>query len=82
MTCPHLIRARARRMLVTLAEGMAAARALERGVSRVMIVDWDVHHGNGIQHIFEDDDRLVYQQFMSPVGLVGRSSWYGIALAR
>lgn len=31
--CPHLIRARARRMVVTLAEGMAAARALELAVA-------------------------------------------------
>ncbi len=33
LTCPHLIRARARRMIVTLAEGMAAARALELAVA-------------------------------------------------
>lgn len=25
---------------------------------RVLILDWDVHHGNGTQHMFEDDDRL------------------------
>lgn len=24
---------------------------------RVLILDWDVHHGNGTQHMFEDDDR-------------------------
>ena len=24
---------------------------------RVLIVDWDVHHGQGIQYIFEDDPR-------------------------
>ncbi|MCP4251011.1 MAG: histone deacetylase [bacterium] len=29
---------------------LLAARALER----VLIVDWDVHHGNGTQHSFED----------------------------
>lgn len=27
---------------------------------RVMILDWDVHHGNGIQHIFEDDPGVLY----------------------
>ncbi|KAM3872288.1 histone deacetylase 6 [Diretmus argenteus] len=27
---------------------------------RVLILDWDVHHGNGIQHIFEDDDSVLY----------------------
>jgi len=31
------------------------------GVRRVLVVDWDVHHGNGTQHIFEDrDDVLVF----------------------
>lgn len=27
----------------------------ERGVGRVLIVDWDVHHGNGTQSIFWED---------------------------
>ncbi|KAM8934374.1 protein deacetylase HDAC6 [Pelodytes ibericus] len=27
---------------------------------RVMILDWDVHHGNGTQHIFEDDPSVLY----------------------
>ena len=29
---------------------------------RVLILDWDVHHGNGTQHIFMEDDRwgLIY----------------------
>ncbi|KAJ0036538.1 hypothetical protein NQD34_005215 [Periophthalmus magnuspinnatus] len=27
---------------------------------RVMILDWDVHHGNGTQHMFEDDDSVLY----------------------
>jgi acetoin utilization deacetylase AcuC-like enzyme len=31
----------------------AAARGLELGCRRVLIVDWDVHHGNGTQRIFE-----------------------------
>ncbi len=30
------------------------------GVDRVLIVDWDVHHGNGSQHIFEDDPAVFY----------------------
>lgn len=25
---------------------------------RILIVDWDVHHGNATQHMFYDDDRL------------------------
>jgi acetoin utilization deacetylase AcuC-like enzyme len=30
-----------------------------RGVRRVLIVDWDVHHGNGTQEIFYRDDRVL-----------------------
>jgi len=30
------------------------------GVNRVLIVDWDVHHGNGTQHIFEEDPTVLY----------------------
>jgi len=33
---------------------IAAAHAIEHhGLERVLIVDWDVHHGNGTQHTFE-----------------------------
>jgi acetoin utilization deacetylase AcuC-like enzyme len=38
-----------------------AAHALRaRGVGRVAIVDWDLHHGNGTQHAFEDDPHVLY----------------------
>jgi len=30
------------------------------GVDRVALVDWDVHHGNGSQDIFWDDDAVLY----------------------
>jgi acetoin utilization deacetylase AcuC-like enzyme len=30
------------------------------GLERVLIVDWDVHHGNGTQHSFEDDETILY----------------------
>jgi acetoin utilization deacetylase AcuC-like enzyme len=26
----------------------------------VLVVDWDVHHGNGTQHIFEEDPSVFY----------------------
>jgi acetoin utilization deacetylase AcuC-like enzyme len=32
----------------------------EHGVDRVAIVDFDVHHGNGTQDIFWDDDSVLY----------------------
>ncbi|MBW2211995.1 MAG: histone deacetylase [Deltaproteobacteria bacterium] len=34
--------------------------ALAQGLSRVAIVDWDVHHGNGTQDIFYDDARVLF----------------------
>ena len=39
-----------------------AARALqaEDGVGRILIFDWDVHHGNGTQHSFEEDPSVLY----------------------
>ena len=39
---------------------VAAAAMLHRGLSRVAIVDIDVHHGNGTQWIFYDDPRVLY----------------------
>lgn len=30
------------------------------GMKRVMIVDWDLHHGNGTQHSFYDTDKVLY----------------------
>ena len=39
---------------------IAAADALARGMRRVAVVDWDVHHGNGTQAIFDDDPRVLY----------------------
>ncbi len=37
-----------------------AAQALARGIERVAIVDFDVHHGNGTQDIFWSDPRVLY----------------------
>ena len=39
---------------------IAAAHALAQGLERVMIVDFDVHHGNGTQAAFYDDDTVFY----------------------
>jgi acetoin utilization deacetylase AcuC-like enzyme len=38
---------------------IAAAHARAMG-ARVAIVDYDVHHGNGTQHVFEDDPSVLY----------------------
>lgn len=39
---------------------VAAEYARSRGVDRVAILDWDVHHGNGTQDIFHDDGDVLY----------------------
>lgn len=47
---------------------VAAAHALEAGLGRVVICDFDVHHGNGTEDIFRDDDRvMVCQTFQWPL---------------
>jgi acetoin utilization deacetylase AcuC-like enzyme len=38
----------------------AAAHALSLGMERVVIMDYDVHHGNGTQWIFYEDPRVLY----------------------
>ena len=39
-----------------------AARYLQQahGLERVCILDWDVHHGNGTQHLFEEDPSVLF----------------------
>ena len=39
---------------------LAALHAREvRGLSRLAVVDWDVHHGNGTEHAFYDDPTVL-----------------------
>jgi acetoin utilization deacetylase AcuC-like enzyme len=40
---------------------VAAAHAIaECGAERVLVLDWDVHHGNGTEAIFADSDEVLY----------------------
>ena len=39
---------------------VAARAAQAAGAQRVLILDWDIHHGNGTQHIFDDDPSVMY----------------------
>jgi|SRR5450759_1772770 acetoin utilization deacetylase AcuC-like enzyme len=39
---------------------IAARAAQAAGASRILIVDWDAHHGNGTQHSFWDDPSVLY----------------------
>jgi acetoin utilization deacetylase AcuC-like enzyme len=38
------------------------ARYLQKhhGLEKILIVDWDVHHGNGTQHLFEEDPSVFF----------------------
>jgi acetoin utilization deacetylase AcuC-like enzyme len=42
-----------------VAIGAAYLRRSHR-IERVLVVDWDVHHGNGTQHLFEEDPSVLY----------------------
>jgi acetoin utilization deacetylase AcuC-like enzyme len=48
---------------------IAARWLIERGMERVLIIDWDVHHGNGTQDIFYHDPAVYYLS-------LHQSPWY------
>ena len=57
----HARRDRAMGFCIFNNEAIGARYAMKaHGIERVLIVDWDVHHGNGIQSIFYDDPRCLY----------------------
>jgi acetoin utilization deacetylase AcuC-like enzyme len=69
-----------------IAVGAAHARAI--GAARVAIVDYDVHHGNGTQHMFETDPDVLYistHQFpfypgTGAIGEIGRGKGEGFTV--
>ena len=76
----HAERARAMGFCIFNSVAVAAAHALEHhGLKRVAVVDFDVHHGNGTEEIFQDDPRvMMVSTFQHPFypysGVEGRSS--------
>lgn len=57
----HATRKRAMGFCLLNNVAVAAAYALKQpGVNRVLIIDWDVHHGNGTQDIFYASDTVFY----------------------
>ena len=57
----HALNARAMGFCLFNNVAVAARRALDRwGAERVLILDWDVHHGNGTNDIFHRDPDVLY----------------------
>ncbi|MBI4717473.1 MAG: histone deacetylase [Planctomycetes bacterium] len=56
---------------------LAAQHLLEvHGLERVLILDWDVHHGNGTQHAFESDPRVLFISLHGHPGIVYPGTGY------
>jgi acetoin utilization deacetylase AcuC-like enzyme len=55
----HALRDRAMGFCLLNNVAIAVAHALERGLTRIAVVDYDVHHGNGTQWAFYDDSRVL-----------------------
>nr|XP_033490307.1 polyamine deacetylase HDAC10 [Epinephelus lanceolatus] len=57
----HSMRSAANGFCVFNNVAVAARYAKQKyGVKRVLIVDWDIHHGQGVQYCFEDDPSVLY----------------------
>jgi acetoin utilization deacetylase AcuC-like enzyme len=57
----HALPARAMGFCLFNNVAVAARRALDRwGVERVLVLDWDVHHGNGTNDIFHADPDVLF----------------------
>ncbi len=68
---------------------VAAAHLIQaRGLERVLIVDWDVHHGNGTEDVFFQEPRVLYFSThqspfypgTGPVNAVGRGAGEGFTV--
>jgi len=63
-----------------VAIGAAYART-RLGCRRVLIVDWDVHHGNGTQHIFERDPSVLFFSIHQYPHFPGTGSYTEVGLS-
>ena len=48
----------------------------QHGLDKILILDWDVHHGNGTQHTFEDDPSVLYISTHQYPYYPGTGAWY------
>lgn len=55
---------------------LAALYALEQlGLQRIAILDWDAHHGNGTEHIFYQDPRVLTVSWHQDPNWPGTGAW-------
>jgi acetoin utilization deacetylase AcuC-like enzyme len=82
----HAERSRAMGFCLFNNVAVAAAHAVERcDAERVLVLDWDVHHGNGTEAIFAESDRVLYASIhqwplypgTGPAGYVGEGDGEG-----
>jgi acetoin utilization deacetylase AcuC-like enzyme len=56
---------------------IAARHLLEHhNLSRILILDWDVHHGNGTQHSFETDPKVLFVSLHGHPGILYPGTGY------
>ena len=57
----HAVPAKAMGFCLLSNIAIAARTAIQKhGLDRVLVVDWDVHHGNGTQDVFYEDEQVTF----------------------
>lgn len=64
----HALRDRAAGFCIFNNIAIAAQYAMDRyGVDRILVIDWDIHHGNGIHDIFYNSSKVLYFSTHDPM---------------
>ena len=78
----HAEAARAMGFCLLANVSIAARHALALGASRVLILDWDVHHGNGTNSIFHESPRCSSRASTSTRSIPAPGRWRTSARAQ
>lgn len=54
----------------------------QHGLDKILILDWDVHHGNGTQHLFEEDPGVLYISTHQYPYYPGTGAWSETGIGR